>query len=444
MQYSRLSRYTSPDVESRAADIITWTVRTLLGAVFIFSGFVKGIDPWGTMYKFDDYLAAMGLPAWHSPVIVAVFALCAVEFMTGVFLLLGCFRRTSAIASLVIMAFMLPLTLWIAVFDPVANCGCFGDAVVLSNWATFWKNVLLTIAAIWMTAFSRRAGCLVMPALQWLAFIVSALFIIVIQTIGYISQPLIDFRPYKTGTTIVPGETENDEDTLVFIYEKNGVKKEFTTDSLPDENDGWTFVDRKEKPGNNSDEKITGFRLWKGNEDVTEDVLKSEGGQLLLLMPDLKDVSIATTWKINSLHTWSQRHDIDMIAAVAGNSQDIANWEDLSIPEYEIYTADDTSIKEVARGNPAAVFTENGVIRWKRALRAIDVDDFMSPEISDDPMSFATDNSGILRNLIYLYLIMTGVLIAISFMPRVHRYIIKPKKNFTDSKKADKNQTDSE
>lgn len=443
MQYSRLSRYTSPEVESRTADIITWTVRTLLGAVFIFSGFVKGIDPWGTMYKFDDYLSAMGLPAWHSPVIVAVFSLCAVEFMTGVFLLLGCFRRTSAIASLVIMAFMLPLSLWIAVFDPVADCGCFGDAVVISNWATFWKNILLTIAAIWMVAFSRRAGCLVMPALQWLAFIISALFIITIQTIGYISQPLIDFRPYKTGTAIVPEDAESD-DGLIFIYEKNGVKKEFTTDNLPDEEEGWTFVDRKEKSGNTADDKISGFRLWEGDTDVTEEVLRQNGGQLLLLMPDLKDVSIATTWKINSLHTWSQRHNIDMIAAVAGNSQDIANWEDLSIPEYEIYTADDTSIKEVARGNPAVVYTENGTIRWKRALRAIDVDDFMSPEISDDPMSFATDNYGILRNLIYLYLIMTAVLIAISFMPRVHRYIVKPKKTSADSKKPDEDQTDSE
>ncbi len=423
MLYSRLSKYTSPDYESRTLDIITWVVRSILGAVFIFSGFVKAIDPWGTLYKFEDYMAAMGLPLWHSMLVVGVFFLCSVEFMTGVFLLLGCFRRSAAIASLVIMAFMLPLTLWIAVFDPVADCGCFGDAVIISNWATFWKNVFLTFAALWMVIFSKKADCLIMPALQWIGFIISALFIVIIQVIGYNYQPLLDFRPYKIGSSLNPVEDSADDDGIIFVYEKDGTKKEFNIDNIPDEDEGWRFIERKDNPGSATGEKIAGFRLWEDNDDVTDVVLKSEGGPLLLLMPDLKRVSIATTWKINSLHTWAEKHNIDMIGVVAGNENDIANWEDLSIPEYRIYTADDTSIKEVARGNPAVVYTNNGIIKWKTSLKAIEVDDFLSPETSDDPMSFYQNDSDILRNIIYLYVSLLAVLIAVSFIPHLHAFI---------------------
>lgn len=430
MLYSRLSKYISPERESRLIDILTWGIRVLLGAVFMFSGFVKAIDPWGTLYKMEDYLSAMGISLWPGLVITAVFTLCAIEFLTGVFFVFGCFRRSTAIAALVIMAFMTPLTLWIAIADPVADCGCFGDALVIGNWPTFFKNILLTLASVWMVMFSHRIGCPITPALQWLAFIASALFILIIECCGYMYQPLLDFRPYKTGTSLLP-ETETNSETepeIIFIYEKDGKKQEFSIDNLPEESDGWVYVDRKEK-GETRETKgaIKGFRLWDGDTDVTDEAISGEGGLVLLLMPDLKDVSIATIWKINSLYEWGQRHGIDMIAAVAGNASDIANWQDLALPEYPIYTSDDTSIKEIARGNPAVIYADNGIIRWKSTLGAINVEDFLSPETSDDPMSFARDNKRILLNFIYVYLTVMAVLVAFSFLPKLtnHRTLSK-------------------
>ena len=202
MQYSHLSRYVSPDPHNRWIKWATWLIREVTAFVFIFSGFVKAIDPWGTLYKTEDYLAAMGLSIWPNLVTVGVFILCGFEFFIGVCLATGCFRKGSSILSFILMCFMLPLTLWIAVFDPVPDCGCFGDAYVISNWATFWKNVVLFAFTLWLARYNRYCACLITPALQWIAFIATALFIFGIELAGYIYQPLIDFRPYHVGSPL--------------------------------------------------------------------------------------------------------------------------------------------------------------------------------------------------------------------------------------------------
>ena len=140
----------------KSVEIATWIIRLAVGSVFMFSGFAKAIDPYGTLYKVDAYLASMSLDIWPNLELVGVFALCAAEFLVGVFILTGCFRRSTAIIAAIIMAFMLPLTLWIAVSDPVDDCGCFGDALLISNWATFWKNVALTAAIAWLVVYNKK------------------------------------------------------------------------------------------------------------------------------------------------------------------------------------------------------------------------------------------------------------------------------------------------
>ncbi|MDE7115278.1 MAG: hypothetical protein K2O56_02495 [Muribaculaceae bacterium] len=422
MLYSHLSKFGSPDPESGKVRCITWIIRELTAAVFIFSGFVKAIDPWGTLYKVEDYLAVMGISIWPNLVTVGVFFLCAIEFFIGVCLALGCFRRGSAIMSLALMCFMLPLTLWIAVFNPVADCGCFGDAYIISNWATFWKNVVLFAFTLWLVRYNRYCACIITPAIQWIAFIVTALFICLIELAGYLYQPLIDFRPFKTGSALAE-HIDSHEPEYVFTYAKDGVSKDFTIENLPDENEGWIFVDRKPTSGEETVPEADGFHIWDGDEDVTEEVLADDEDRILLLMPDMGNVSISTTWKINSLYDWATRHGIDMIAAVSGTDAEIENWNDLSMPDYPIYTADDTAIKELARGNPAVVYVKKGIVEWKSTLRAINTDDFMADNTSADPMSFAHDNRRMLLNFSYLYLSVMALLIMASRVPAIKRLL---------------------
>ncbi len=413
----------------RLTQWVTWIIRVLVGGVFIFSGFVKAVDPWGTLYKVEEYLNVMGIGLWHSIVVAGVFLLCAFEFTIGIFLILGCYRRSAPWLAFITMCFMLPLTLWIAVFNPVADCGCFGEAVVVSNWGTFWKNVVLTGGVIWLIKFNLRCPCIIAPAVQWVAFLCTMLFVGSIEMTGYLQQPLLDFRPYKTGQPLIPESNDEEDESFIFIYERDGVMKEFSeTDTLPSEEEGWKFVERRDiipvrddrsAVEGNEDERTV--RLWdkSGAEDLTEEALPSGGDMLLLLMPELAEVTPAMTWKLNSLYDWSRDHDTEMAAVVAGTPEEVDEWVDLAIPEYEIYTSDDTSIKEVARGNPAVVFLRDGNVIWKRTLSSVDVEDFMAPDIDLDPMNYAPDSRIVLLRRIWLYAVAMILLAVISQMPKL-------------------------
>lgn len=439
--------------QHRITTWITWLLRIVVGVTFIFSGFVKAIDPWGTIYKFSEYLSALGIHFTDSLLLCAVFILFSAEFMIGVFLLLGCFRRLTTWTAAAFMVVMLPLTLWVAASDPVSDCGCFGDALIISNWATFWKNVALSFCLVWLILFNRKAHWIVTPALQWLAFIFSAAYVVMIGLYGYVVQPMIDFRPYPEGTRLYEADTEeNDEsDNLKFVYEKDGAEKEFgINDELPDESQGWTFVRRIEDSKAKSAARNSGnFHFWdEEEEDVTADVLDSASDHMLLLMPDVNSVSAAITWRINSLYDWCRKNGIAMEAIAAGSEEEINFWKDLSMPSYPIYMADDTLIKEVSRGNPSAVYVHDGIIKWKSTLSSIDADDFMAPETSGNPMSFRRDMKSTLNNYTYLYLIAMGVLIGLSFLPslksvfeseRWHRFTHAPKNDKVD--KADPTET---
>ena len=444
MQFSLSSKYASNNKFRIFIDIITWIIRLAVGATFIFSGFVKAIDPWGTLYKFQEYFAAIGIPTFNALILTGVFALCAVEFIIGVSIFTGCYRKSSPILALIFMCFMLPLTLWIAIADPVKDCGCFGDFLILSNWATFWKNVVLTLLIIWLIKFNNDEITIISPAFQWIQVVCSMIFLAAIMLYGYFVQPLLDFRPYPVGEEMVSlNDAENEEgddgeeENFIFIYEKDGVKKEFTiNDDLPSEEDGWNFVERKiidsPKTDNNNNQKQESrdktFRIWDKNaeDDMTPEAFTDASKRIVILIPDLANVSPATTWKINSIYDTCQKDSIDMFAVVSGSAEQIKEWEDLSMPQYEIYSSDDTAIKEVARGNPAIVYIKDGKIVWKTSLSSLDFV-LNSEDEKFNPDSFKIDSKVLLFNLISIYLICLAVLVAFSMIPRIKNAFGKKK-----------------
>lgn len=411
--------------------LVTWIIRLTTGAVFIYSGFVKAVDPWGTLYKFIEYFDVWHIDMPVNLLLVGVFALCIYEFVIGVFLVFGAFRRSTPVFALLFMCVMLPLTLWIALDSPVEDCGCFGDALILSNWQTFWKNIALTLMAIWLLRFNSRLQCIIRPSIQWIALIASAGYIVCLAMIGYYYQPLIDFRPYPVGAKLTDESgMDSDESEYTFIYRKDGVEHSFKIDDrLPEENDGWEFVERRrinnpEVLVSHHDDRESTFRIWSedGNDDVTDEVIDSQGDFLLLLMPDLDNVSISTTWKINALYRWAEDNDISMMAVVAATPQGIERWYDLALPEYPIYTAEDTEIKMLARGNPAVVFVRNGTVDWKSSLRALPNDDFASDQANIAPDELKRDDHAALRNISYLYIAVMVAIVCLSYMTHIPKF----------------------
>lgn len=271
---------------------------------------------------------------------------------------------------------MLPLTLWIAIENPVSDCGCFGEALHLSNWLTFWKNVLLSAGIAWLLKYNISAICLITPAFQWLAVVTSGIFIVIIELVGFFYQPLIDFRDYPEGSKLFADFT-GEEDHGIDVFDIH---------SGEDRNEEADFPDDKE---------------------------------LVVMIPKVSLVSPATTWKLNSLAEWASENGVKMIGVVSGSTEEIEEWEDLSMASYPVYLADDTSIKEVVRGNPGIVYLDKGKIIWKSTLAAIDIDDFLSPEVSGDASSFRRDNARFLMNCILIYLAVIAFLIFISFTPKM-------------------------
>ena len=407
--------------------LLTVLMRLTVGGVFVFSGFTKGVDPWGTCYKITDYLSALGFDKWTGTALFIAVALAAMEFMLGICIVVGTYRRSSPWIALLLMLVMTPLTLWLAVTDAVPDCGCFGDALHMSNWATFGKNVLLLLGAVYLILFNTSVRGIYGPAVHWMVSALSFAFIMAVAYYGYFKQPLIDYRPYPIGTRLLStaaiqdsGDEENDDD-FIFIYSKDGQEHEFTIDSLPDEDDGWQYVTRyhaKRPHGkiivqDGSNKNNIAIMDEEGN-DITIDVLGASRRMLLLLFPDLSNVGVVNSFALNELTDAALVADAQVIGLTPASADEIDHWQDISMAEYPIYNMDDSELKMVARGNPAVVYLEDGVIRWKRTLSSLDE---AEQPIDLNSLGDDYDSDAIMTRLMLIYL---AGLLAVLMLNRTH------------------------
>ena len=405
--------------------VLVVTLRILVGAVFLFSGFVKAIDPWGSFYKFSEYLSAVSLPGLEWFALFAAFAVAALEMVLGMCVLLGAFRRGSVVLLLAMMLVMLPLTFYLAVTDLVPDCGCFGDAVHLSNWATFGKNLVITAALVWLLIYNKCVPCVMGPAVHWIIAFFTLMSALAIAYVGYFKQPLIDFRPYKVGVSLIGNSNHVSDSDFVFIYEKDGEEREFAIDEVPDDADGWTYVRRKNVNQTNvvAQEGVRPIAVMDENgDDVTSEVFSSDAPNvLLLLFPDVKNVSISYTYVVNQLADMAKKEGSPAYGITSGTDEEIALWNDISMAAYPMLTADDSEIKMMARGNPAVVYIRDGRILWKRALGSIapeSVDSLRSDKLEDIDTDF--DSNRILK---WVFSSLIVALVVLFVINRTHRMV---------------------
>lgn len=408
-------------------------LRIVVGGIFIYSGFVKAIDPMGSVYKFQEYIGALELSTLAGCEVFLAFAVPIIELVLGVMLLTGCLRRTTPLLLLLLMAVMLPLTYFLATTNAVPDCGCFGDAIKLTNWQTFWKNVVLTLALLYLLLFNKSVPCVYGPIIQWIVMILTFVLGFTIAFEGYNTQPLIDFRPYKVGAKIGSQLQPLNENDFVFVYKKDGVEKEFSIDSVPDEEDGWEFVDRKKiTPDLSPAQKaaINPFSIYDNGTDVTEEVLDTASSQLLILMPDLPRVNRSYAFVLNDIANACAKQGAQMYCITSALSNEVEDWNSLTEPSYPIYTGDDSEIKMLARGNPAVVFVQHGKIVWKRSFSTLPAKQLISNNV---PLSHLSDDlvpSLRLWEILWPYLLIMVALLFVNRLYPVVNYIVNKIKKF--------------
>ena len=357
---------------SKAAQIILLVCRLLFGFTFIFSGFVKAVDPLGTAYKVNDYLVAFGMEDLAFLSLTCAFILITVEFCIGFCMTLGIFLKQTSWVAALFMLVMTPLTLYLAIADPVSDCGCFGDAIVLTNWQTFYKNVILDVILVAILICMRTYRPWLQPVPSFVAVGIGVIAGMGLQIHCYRHLPIIDFRPYKVGNNIaelmtIPEGMPADRYDISFIYEKDGVQKEFTLENYPADDSTWVFVEQKSVLVEKGYEPpIHDFSLTLPEMgDVTDLVLENPGYTFLLISTKLEDCDTGHLDEINSIHSFARDNGIAFYGMTASTDDVIETFKAEHDLEFPIATSDETMLKTVIRSNPGLVLLKNATVTGK-------------------------------------------------------------------------------
>ena len=384
--------------------------RFVLAATFIFSGYVKAIDPLGTLYKLKDYAAAMSLngllPDW---VLVGVaIALGALEFALGVFMLFAVRRHVVSRITLAFMTAMTVLTLWIFVADPVKDCGCFGDALKLTNGETLLKNIVLIACAALVAWRPADMARFISRSNQWIVRYYTVAYIVITSVYCLYTLPIFDFRPYHVGTNIkqgmeIPEGAEQPEFESTFLLRKNGETREFTLDNYPDST--WEYVDtRTVQTKKGYEPPIHDFALTTCDtgEDITEQVLTKKGYTFLLVSPRLAVADDSNFGDIDQIYEYAEENGADFYCVTASANDEIERWRDLTGAEYQFCNADETTLKTMIRSNPGLMLLKDGTIIGKWSHNALPQTDDLTAPLQQLTIGKAQNDSTTERLLIVL------------------------------------------
>ena len=368
--------------------------RFILAMTLILSGFVKAVDPLGTQYKINDYLTAIGLRAFVPDFLTlgASVTLSTVEFIIGICLFFAIHRRLVSKLVLIMMAVMTLLTLWLAITNPISDCGCFGDAIVLTNWQTFFKNVVLLLAALIIWRWPTEMPRMISISNQWIVFNYSILFILFIAGWCLYHLPLFDFRPYHVGANIkqgmeIPEGAPQPQFETTFILEKDGRQQTFTTDDYPDST--WTFIDSKTvQTAAGYVPPIHDFSiLTDEGEDITEEVLDNENYTFLLVSPHLENADDSQLDQINQVYEYSKEQGYPFYCLTASTGRAISRWQDITGAEYPFCLTDEITLKTIVRSNPGLLLLKQGTIigKWSHNDLPVIDDEQFSQALGEQP-----------------------------------------------------------
>jgi hypothetical protein len=350
--------------------------RWFIGILFIFSGFAKGIDPVGLQYKLKDYLEALHLNLFDFIVTPGAFLLPFAEYFIGITLITGIWIRLSTRLTFIFMLFFTPLTLYIALKNPVTDCGCFGDALIISNWQTFYKNIALIVIAVFLVIYRKK-----LLFISTLSFrkIIFALLLTVYFCIVYWSfnhEPVLDFRPYKIGVNITEGMSIPDgapadvyQNTYYYRNRQTNEIRKFGQLDFPwQDTIKWKFekMDAPLLVKKGYHPPIHDFSIQTiDNINVTDSLLQDSTFTFFVIAYDLEKSFHQKQKELNSLAAWAKSKGYHFIGLTSTSGAALKKYLGEQSPAYEMMFTDQTTLKTIIRSNPGLILLRKGSILGK-------------------------------------------------------------------------------
>ncbi len=340
--------------------------RILVGLVLIFSGFVKGVDPLGTAYKITDYFEAYNM-IWASPLSLYLsILLCAFEFVLGVLLVLNVKIKQVAWLVLLLMSFFTLVTFYDALYSPVPDCGCFGDAIVLTNWETFYKNLVLMVFVMIVFLGRNKIKAYFTNIKEFGIIGTVTLLFIWFSVYNYRNLPIINFRPWKVGNKMMSDNPQPSKFYLVYKNKQSGETKEYLSNELPWQDTvwvaNWEYVSTREDNPNKS--LLGAFAISDSlGTDMTDHFVRNPEFQFFIASYNIKEANKEAFEKLNPFIEKASAKGISIIILTGSSPEEIADFKKL-FPKmnYEILTSDDIALKSMIRSNPGKKKKKKAVV----------------------------------------------------------------------------------
>ena len=344
--------------------------RFLVGALFVFSSFTKGVDPLGTKYKMLDYFIAYDIQWLNELALPLAIIMIMAEFIVGICLMLNLLPRLATLGASLLMLFFTVTTFFDAIYNLVPDCGCFGTAIKMSNWQTFFKNLIIISILIPLifnnkTLVNKRVTILG----QTLFTIIFMGIFIGFEIYNVRHLPVIDFMEWKVGKDMKPAETEEPAEIyLTFKNIETGEEQEYLSPNYP-WNDSiwmsqWEFVSQRQEGGNQS----LGFSILNEDGDDYTDVLYDTENLFVFVAPYLDELTEKDIKECQRIYNYANENGFNYLWITSVNPEYVHELQENYYMFDEVYYGDELELKTMVRSNPGLMLMNNGVVldKWSK------------------------------------------------------------------------------
>lgn len=406
-------------------------IRIILGLLFVVSGWVKAIDPIGISYKISDYAAAFNIE-WIGDISMPIaILLCGMELFIGLMLIFKLWEKVISYITFLFLSFFTLLTICLVVIPglSVEDCGCFGDAITLTNAQTLAKNIVFVTLSFfyarriyhvsigkntkyyYSTAFMSGRKKRQLKFSRFVVYLYIFLFSITVPLYSAFNLPPYTYLPFDTGANLRDiNKGVDDEETKTELVYENILTKEKKTFNVDDtewhDESKWRYVETITSGGGNESGKMNLTIYDADNNNATDEIIQKKSYTFMVIAQNIKELSYSEMMSLNSLHDMYKGGKINLIVATSSSPEvsnvvlDSYGWQTVNT-----YNIDIVELKSLIRSHKGVILIDDGIIsgKWNlpdKIFKNIDYND-IKPLISWE------------RNAIYVYLSFIGLFFAL-------------------------------